>query len=157
MKKLLKAALVFGSAAIVAVVLYNSEMRSRQLQKEGESRLEELDAALPEQAQSVKVYDRDGEELLTKATGETNLAAFVSAAKKMEDWTPNHPSFVREFYVVLCMENGQEYEFEVCFMQPSPSTVYLYGVRKEGNTTYYLYRKKSTALAEWLKKQVLGL
>ena len=158
--KLIVTVLILVGVAFAALVAYRilpGFWLGTQLQEEGRKRLAELETFSPEEVERVDVYDRYGAKLLVTTSDAADLSAFVEAAKKMDDWVPNHPSFERQLHVVLRRKDGQKYEFEMCFMQPGDSIVYVYGVRKEGNTTYYLYRKKSRALAEWLRNQGVGI
>ena len=117
---------------------------------EGQQNLTDISRLSPDDVSHILIHDRYGRQVLADVTNTEAQSAFLSAVSQMANWRPNHPSFRRQYHVVVNLTDGRQFEFSMCLKSPPDRTVYVYGVRTEGNTTYYLSRRKSDMLKPWL-------
>ena len=158
MKTIAIAILVCASLAIsAAFVIFvsrrvlNAHEQHRGQVVEGQQNLAGISRLSPSDVSHIVIHDRYGREVLTDVTDTEAQSAFLSAVSQMVNWRPNHPSFKRRHHVVLRLTDGRKFEFSMCLKNPPDATVYVYGVRTEANTTYYLSRSKSDTLKHWLE------
>ncbi len=147
------ASLVLGAAFVIFVSrhVFSAHEQHRQQVAEGQQNLADISRLSPDDVSHILIHDRYGREVLADVTDTETQSAFLSAVSRMATWRPNHPSFKRQYHVVLRMTDGGKLEFSMCLKSPPDPTVYVYGVRTEGNTTYYLSRSKSDALKQWIE------
>jgi len=143
--------MVYGAIYVFVIRHIHAKHETFRLQlAEGEQILETLPNLSPEDVETIVIHDRYGRKVLATVADEVKKAGFLSAVSQMKDWTPNHPSFKKHYRIVLETTQSGNYEFELCLKSPPDTTVYVDGVRVEGDTTYYLYSKKSDVLKAWL-------
>jgi len=92
--------------------------------------------------------------ILASVSAPVALGAFAKAANTAEPYRPNHPNYAHEFHVLLYFTDGQYRSFEFYIMQPSDQTIYVNFVQWHGAVTSYYGHCKSTALFDWMKKQI---
>jgi hypothetical protein len=131
--------------------VFSAHKQHAQQVEEGQQNLANISRLSPDDVSHILIYDRYGRETLADVTDTESQSGFLSAASQMTKWRPNHPSFNRRHHVVVRLTDGTRLEFSMCLKSPPDPTVYVYGVRTEGNTTYYLSRSKSSTLKHWIE------
>lgn len=155
-KALLVFLLVFGAATcglfaafVVREVVGARKQHEGQL-AEGQRKLSRMLAFSADDVANIVIYDRYGRETWATVENKKDVSNFLQNISGLTDWSPNHPSFDRSYYVILNSVGSEKFEFEMHLKASSDPTVYIHQVRKEGNSTYYLGRKKSKTLKAWL-------
>jgi len=96
---------------------------------------------------------RYGEKKLKTLIDQKTLDEFVEAVKDAAGYSPNHPSYVTSWDLVL--DTGAEPMELVCHYEAAhPADVVADFVRKEGNMTAYSGTCKSRNLKAWFKNNV---
>lgn len=90
--------------------------------------------------------------VLGSITAPVALGAFARAANVVEPYSPNHPSYARDYFIELYLADGQKRQFEFHTM-PSDQMIYVDFVQRTGTWTSYYGNCKSAALFDWLKAQ----
>jgi hypothetical protein len=144
--------LALSSAFVIFVSrrVFGPHEQHRRQTVEGQQIIANISALSEEDVSHILIHDRYGREVLADVADPETQSTFLSAVSHMTDWQPNHPSFMRRHHVALSLTDGRIIEFLMCLKAPPDATVYVYGVRTEGNTTYYLSRKKSSVLKQWI-------
>jgi hypothetical protein len=99
----------------------------------------------------IVISDNSGS-VLNSVSAPVALAIFAKAVNAVEPYSPNHPGYLKEFYVELYLVDGQKREFEFHTM-PSDQTIYVDFVQRNGAMTSYYGNCKSAALFDWMKEQ----
>jgi hypothetical protein len=147
MKPLFKTiVIVLGMAGVIFALLFQSE-RART-QPEYVSLLHSLQGT---NITKIVISDNNGS-ILNSVSSPVALYAFAKAVNAVEPYSPNHPSYTKEFYVELYLVDGQKCEFEFQTL-PSDQTIYVDFVRRSGAMTSYYGNCKSAALFDWMKEQ----
>ena len=85
-----------------------------------------------------------------KLTDEEAVSAFARACADAGSYSPNHPSYDRQWYLLLSGESRMELEL---YLEPrSPDVVFGAFVEKSGSTTWYHGNFQSRALRSWVKR-----
>jgi hypothetical protein len=119
------------------------------LGREGQETLTILRTLSPSSIDRVPIVRDGGHGGEFSVRDRTTLASLCRILQDLESWSPNHPSFVSESRITVFMRNGTCHEFDVC-RKDGDSTGYVYGVRRFGRATTYLFRAKSGAISGWL-------
>jgi hypothetical protein len=107
-----------------------------------------------DQIQATEVYDdRYQGRLEANVSGQDSFRRFVSAMHATESWSPHHPSFTKEFYVVVSLRGGERLEYLFGLMHED--VVYISFVRKRGNDLRFFGHARSRTLYEWLQQNRL--
>jgi hypothetical protein len=147
MKPLFKTfVIVLGASGVMLALLFQVE-RART-QPEYLSRLRSLQGT---DIAKIVISDNSGS-VLNSVSAPVALASFAKAVNAVEPYSPNHPGYLKEFYVELYLSDGQKREFEFNTM-PSDRTIYVDFVQRNGAMTSYYGNCKSAALFDWMKEQ----
>ena len=98
------------------------------------------------------VISDNNSSVLNSVSAPVALAAFAKVANAVEPYNPDHPSYMKEFYVELYLVDGQKREFEFYTMR-SDRIIYVDFVQKNGAMTSYYGNCKSAPLFDWMREQ----
>jgi len=88
--------------------------------------------SLPQDAvQRITVFNRYGTIQLQTITNGVALLSFASAMNSVQPYSPNHPQFDKQIYVVAEVKDGEPLEFHFCHIKSQPEVI-LYFVNKTG-------------------------
>ena len=135
--------------SIVAYFVIRPSMEEEQQgERIGQAMFRAIALLSADKIAKMDVYDNwyDGH-LLTEIADKEALKEFVSGLQKAWLWVPNHPSFRREFYVVLRLEGGEQLEYQMGIHEKQ--IVYIYLVSRNDNRLSYYGRAQSDALYGW--------
>lgn len=117
-------------------------------------RLERLRTLEPAEVVRVEVSLDRGEHLFTLDAQE-DVATFLDACSDITPWSPNHPSYVRSWHVVV--QASPPIEMELHFEESDTRRACGYFVTRKGNTTWYHGSFRSITLRQWLESRPGGL
>jgi hypothetical protein len=147
MKPLFKTiVIVLGVAGAMLALLFQAE-RART-QPEYVSLLRSLQGT---NITKIVISDNSGS-VLNSVSAPVALADFAKSVNAVEPYSPNHPGYMKEFYVELFLLDGQKREFDFHTV-PSDRTIYMDFVQRNGAMTSYYSNCKSAALFDWMKEQ----
>jgi len=81
------------------------------------------------------------------------LIDFAKAIQTAQEYDPNRPDYIQEFYVALDLTTGELFEFEFQLKAMPDKTVYIYFIKREGRITNYIGQAQvaGSRLYEWLQ------
>lgn len=117
-------------------------------------RIDHMRSLGPGDIARMEIYDDAAREpeLLKTITDRDVLDTFSAAVADLDPWSPQHPDYEGEWYVVL--ESEKKVELKLYLVRDAPGTVFGKFVRRRGSRTTYYGGFQSRGLYPWLKQVV---
>jgi len=132
-----------------SLVLVVNWQQSRDVRR----RILELTGLAPESVRKVVVYERGGRGDRKVISDVKALDEFTMAVKDARRYRPNHPKYIRSWYLDIETDHGS-IGLQCHYEKGKPREVVCYFATTSGQTTYYHGTFVSTSLRPWFNEYI---